>query len=519
MGKFASKSIVKIVESRNLPLQVLDKRYITLSHCWGASAGIKLTTARYSDFLHGLDLNALPRTFRDAITLTRYLGIDYIWIDCMCIIQDSVPDWETESRLMDEIYHGSFLNIGANAYSTSHGGLFQDRDPASVAPLQINLPWPPGHRQRQDVVFFPQPHSSSSTHVERGPLSTRGWVVQERLLAPRTLHFVRHKAVWECPTMTASETDTAGIIDGCWHQIPRIWAFSRPLDPSESPSDSCLSQWLEAIRIYTKGELTFQSDKLVAVLGLARRLQATWNDDSIRYLAGLWSYRLESQLLWRVWRFKNGDGKPADDRAPSWSWASLRGSLLLPYLETERGSEQLLSHVIHTETEPVHHPLGPVQRGLLRIRGPICPVTAVQDGDGKNNALKLSNTRIKFRELSPDGAGFATPSGTESGQLFLLGIRQHGLGEVHMDGLVLQLTGLARGQYVRVGYWNAAYQYLDAETERRLEEILGGGGDKSYHEQKLMFGLIEEAFASMTLPQAAFEEEDFESKVYAITVV
>ena len=139
VGKFASESIVKLIESSDLPASSFDRRYITLSHCWGATAGLKLTSAAYMDFVNGLELHTLPKTFRDAITLTRYLGIDYIWIDCMCIIQHSLSDWESESYKMGQIYRGSFLNIGANAYCNSNGGLFQQRDPYSVTPLRMTL--------------------------------------------------------------------------------------------------------------------------------------------------------------------------------------------------------------------------------------------------------------------------------------------------------------------------------------------------------------------------------------------
>ena len=195
VGKFRSEPIIKLVESKDLPLQIPDRRYNTLSHCWGQAAGIRLTSESYEEFCRGLQLEALPKTFPDAITLTRYLGMDFIWIDCMCIIQDSILDWENESYRMSDIYHGSFLNIGADAYYTSHGALFHDRDPLSFTPLKLRLRWPPGSNSTRDVAFFP--YNMNDKHLAQGPLATRGWVIQERLLAPRTLYFTKDKVIWD----------------------------------------------------------------------------------------------------------------------------------------------------------------------------------------------------------------------------------------------------------------------------------------------------------------------------------
>jgi Heterokaryon incompatibility protein (HET) len=521
VGKFASESVIRLVESRELPSQVLDRRYITLSHCWGAAAGIKLISQRYDDFLRGIDLKALPRTFRDAVTLTRYLGMDYIWIDCLCIIQDSTSDWEIESYQMGDIYQGSFLNIGANAYYNSHGGLFHGRDTNSFMPLRMNLNWPPGHERRQDVAFFP--HSGGGQYqINCGPLSTRGWVLQERLLAPRTLHFTRNKVIWECATKTVSETDAAGVIDGTWHLVPRTWT-SLP-STIGNRGDKCLDMWRHALFDYTSGDLTYQTDKLVAVLGLANRLQSIWNDTSVRYLAGLWSYKLEIQLLWIILGSGDGDGtsaddgkaEPADDKAPSWSWAAVRGQLVFP--DRTQGNEKLLCSIIHGETRPIGHLLGPVQGGLLRIRGPMCTVTVKIGDDDRFGTVKLNELPLQMWDSTFDNLSALNGSEAERSTISLLGVVLSGQGQIYMEGLMLQPTNLQRGQYTRVGKWGVSYDDMNDYNERMVFEILQGNVELA-NESKRQFDLINEAFDSMTLPHSGFEEEDRVSRVYTITII
>lgn len=195
---------------------------------------------------------------------------------------------------MREIYQGSFLNIGANAYDNSHGRLFHGRDANSFKLFRVNLNWPPGHERRTRFCILSK-SGGGQDQINCGPLSTRGWVLQERLLAPRTLHFTRNKVNWECATETLLETDAAGVIDGTWHFVLRTWTYL-PITIGNR-GDKCLDMWRFALFGYTAGNLTYQTDKLVPVFCLANRLQSIWNDTSVRRLAEFWSYKLETRLL------------------------------------------------------------------------------------------------------------------------------------------------------------------------------------------------------------------------------
>jgi Heterokaryon incompatibility protein (HET) len=102
--------------------------YVTLSHCWGPSNPTRTTAACFQDYLQGIPLANLPKTYRDAIAVTRRLGIRYLWIDSLCIIQDSSEDWEKECIKMPQIYQNSTVIIAGPAASGCESG-FLDRQP------------------------------------------------------------------------------------------------------------------------------------------------------------------------------------------------------------------------------------------------------------------------------------------------------------------------------------------------------------------------------------------------------
>src|SRR5947209_7177591 len=124
IGNSEELSVLRLVYTDSL----IDDEllYLTLSHCWGNadSMPIKTTTSNEQVHLKGLDTATLPQTFCDAVIITKHLGFRYLWIDALCIIQDSQSDWQTESANMASIYQGSSLTIAASSSSNSDGGCF-----------------------------------------------------------------------------------------------------------------------------------------------------------------------------------------------------------------------------------------------------------------------------------------------------------------------------------------------------------------------------------------------------------
>ncbi|KAF7879184.1 hypothetical protein EAF04_000382 [Stromatinia cepivora] len=269
-----------------------DSHYSTLSHCWGDSDILKLTTSSLGRLKAGIPLKLFPKTFIEAIYVARKMSIPYLWIDSLCIVQDSVADWQTESALMGDVYGNSSLNIMAAASKNSHEGLSRVRDPKllEICPaVQSKWVGESDLFNLIDSVFWAQTMIAA-------PLLKRGWVLQERILSPRSLHFCDNELLWECREMAACETHPKGLPEICkdMHSDVKL----KELSGSESYGAKYLvnganktkkglayDRWEQWISIYSQTHLTKTSDKLVAVSALAKCTRAVVND---MYVAGLW---------------------------------------------------------------------------------------------------------------------------------------------------------------------------------------------------------------------------------------
>ena len=177
-------------------------RYVCLSYCWGGTIDIQLTRDRYQDYTKGIAWDMLPHGYRDAISLTRRLGIRYIWIDSLCIVQDDEDDWREQAAQMATIFQGAYVTIAATSATSPSAGYF------SVSPRQY-LAKRLYYRDEKGVTHAAYarrtiPHFFSSTafgqsgySLDRSPLLSRGWVFQERLLSPRILHLGAVEMAWE----------------------------------------------------------------------------------------------------------------------------------------------------------------------------------------------------------------------------------------------------------------------------------------------------------------------------------
>jgi hypothetical protein len=189
---------------------LVGAKYVTLSHCWGSIEIKKLENANLADMKKAIVESSLPQTFQDAIRVTRELGVRYLWIDSLCIIQDSWEDWFQESSRMGDIYSNSYCTISATGAEDGSMGLFLDRKPPPVAKssIYISARWD-GQVHRKSYK-----HTGTLNHdtkmwereVDSAPLNQRAWVFQERFLSHRNLMFGRNCLFWECTSDHASET-------------------------------------------------------------------------------------------------------------------------------------------------------------------------------------------------------------------------------------------------------------------------------------------------------------------------
>ncbi|QPC67747.1 hypothetical protein HYE67_009978 [Fusarium culmorum] len=192
--------------------------YMTLSHSWGKGHIITLNKHSYQDLLRGMPLSSLPPTFRDACIITRQVGVNYLWIDALCIFQDKddLSDWSREASLMHKVYSFSYCNIVAAENKDSSEPIFRTRDPKRLIPPTTETLV----RNRLCSSQVDKPSSSNKYIVDYGGswspvtnahINTRGWVMQERLLSPRALHFVAFSAVARLYASYLSDEYVAGM--------------------------------------------------------------------------------------------------------------------------------------------------------------------------------------------------------------------------------------------------------------------------------------------------------------------
>lgn len=171
--------------------------YVALSHCWGKTETLCTTTKSITEFMESMDLNSLPETFRNAIQVTRGIGIRYLWIDSLCIIQDDLDDWEYESAQMEQVFSLAYCTIGASSSRSSVQGFFPNRGPRSCVQLEI-----PGVGR----LYVCHNIDNFNLDVDLGELNSRGWVLQERALSRRTIFYTTTQVYWECGAGVHCET-------------------------------------------------------------------------------------------------------------------------------------------------------------------------------------------------------------------------------------------------------------------------------------------------------------------------
>jgi len=266
-----------------------------------------------------IPLESLPQLYRDAVIITRQLNIKYLWIDSLCIIQDSNDDWSKESASMGEVYRFAFLTISALDSQDCHQGILIQRAPSDTQPMKEDgtfIPLNTLQRRRQDVIM-------------KSALCQRAWVLQERLLSPRILYYSAAEMLWECLSCTARESSTSVAPfqpTSYEYQSNQCRTMKTqlilPLDENPSYPISPPSDWYLIVTEYTLCCLTKASDKLPALSGLASIFK---RNTSYKYLAGLWEEDFAGGLLWFA---PIGQGQRNEERSiqpyrgPSWSWVS-----------------------------------------------------------------------------------------------------------------------------------------------------------------------------------------------------
>lgn len=159
------------------------------------------------EFKAGIEVSRLPKTFQDAISVVRKLGERYLWIDSICIVQNSTDDWNAESILMDEVYGHALCTLAATSATDGNGGLIHGRHPSQVNMPEVSSVWNESENESWAVL----PLDFWRVNVTDAPLNRRAWVLQERVLSKRVVHFGQNQILWECNTLDCCETFPDGL--------------------------------------------------------------------------------------------------------------------------------------------------------------------------------------------------------------------------------------------------------------------------------------------------------------------
>jgi hypothetical protein len=318
---------VQLVETNELDLSASIPRYACLSYSWGSAANhLKLSTENIELYKSGIPLSDLPDTFGDTVQIARKLGIPYIWIDSLCIIQfgDKEVDRHHQLKQMDNIYASCVLQIAAAHSVDAKGGCFSIRPRGAAYPPVIPPPVLVGSDHLpKELVDSTQRVSvalPSSLPFMEFYLSSRGWVYQERLLSPRTLHFDKHAVYWECHECVDSSSFPITEAVSKEIQVDDIGYFQRRAYDWRCGYDFDPHWYAERIQTYSTCSLTNLNDHLVAFSALARRICNLYQDE---YLAGFPVSLLPRVLCWARSLTTADKPDPAFYIAPTWSWASI----------------------------------------------------------------------------------------------------------------------------------------------------------------------------------------------------
>ncbi|TVY36490.1 hypothetical protein LOCC1_G008282 [Lachnellula occidentalis] len=370
----------------NLKLRTIDEDigpYVTLSHRWGTeqTSATRTTKPTLREREKCIEFDTLPKTFQDAIIVTRRIGIRYLWIDSLCIVQDDVEEWESESAKMGGIYSHSFLTIAAASASSDNQGFLNSRP--SIAGIELcsveDMPGKPdiiAQKQISHSIGYRNPDETTA------PLWSRAWAFQEDVLSRRLLTYFGDEMSWQCSTMNACECG-GDFREDEFTSIKTRALILKPMPDSNRPPKQgtyleehqaeLYTLWRNLVSKYTKRDLTKATDILPALSGIAVPLQDYLKD---QYVGGMWKGDMVRELVWGVdpgafvalWHGR----LPLDYRAPSFCWASVDSyGIQFPDLDatfSELDSE-LKMEVMDVQGIPRgKNPMGDLSSGFLKVR-------------------------------------------------------------------------------------------------------------------------------------------------------
>lgn len=424
----------RILDIRESQVHLCEKsgeraRYAALSHCWGGKIDVQTTSQTYIAFKERISWDLLPKTFQDAILFSRSLGLQYIWIDSLCIIQDSRPDWHRESAKMKQVYQGAFITLAATASQDSFGGCFKKAEFKSrpIAKVKVGTEIVDLYARRRWRHIWTKGNSFEPLQAPYYPMLDRAWVFQERLLSTRVIHFTTNELMWECREMKACEClemdkvtgdrDERGIklkfnaivsavqvtsMDAVVLQPEKLSGHQvQSFGPWTSDSKDKKQQpleWSDIVNDYSELSLTYHADRLPALSGIAKSLDAS---DRGKYFAGLWEHELPSSLCWFA---RQPSSRHPESSYPSWSWASISDSITAVDMREQRSVGSCVTiHEVQCSLAS-DDPHGEVLEGRLVLSGKLIAAKCASM-TGLAERRREQVTWLKYHDMAVEFGG------------------------------------------------------------------------------------------------------------------
>lgn len=318
VGEPDTENLPKVIET----CETKRGKYACLSYCWGKDpeANIRTTKTTLAQRKSGIEWKDIPATITDAILACRKLGIRFLWIDALCIIQDNVQDWAHECANMAEIYSNSYITLAAVSEQDPIRGMFKGSLDNRYRSVDLNVKIAGSNDTAKISAREALSHQSETGYLvpsildpdsdNNWPLMSRAWVLQEMLLSPRILRFNMHELSWECRGIVTCECSRTS------HKSTTSLIHQLSSHDHSISDEEYLQEWRDIVSSFSGRDITYESDRLPAISAIARKFSPVGG----RYFAGIWEKDLLRGLLWSHRDSKTT--KRRDESAPSWSWTS-----------------------------------------------------------------------------------------------------------------------------------------------------------------------------------------------------
>ncbi|KAJ9659515.1 hypothetical protein H2198_003090 [Neophaeococcomyces mojaviensis] len=342
--------------------------YAALSYCWGSPQPYMTTKAVVEK---PIDFAKLGKTIQDAITVSERLGLQYLWIDAICIAQHDDSEKATEIGKMADIYQGSYVTISAARAASSQEGFLSPYESDQRVQIKVSVKSPDGEI---NSVILHEPGSPTREGNDFGPVMDRARCLQEHVLAPRVLIYTSSTLHFCCRTHNRS--DSMNVVGGVSNFQPTSLAAI------EKGGKTTMEAWQSIVAEFAKRSITVESDRLPAISAVAQVRNKHLKGE---YLAGLWTEHFCQQLAWAYTSYQD---RQDAYYGPSFSWVALKKFDKIPAsLLWSVGSRQSLQ-LLRTAVAPTSPdaPFGAVNFAGAYVRGRIKQAIWYPRGPKDNSA-------------------------------------------------------------------------------------------------------------------------------------